>query len=93
MAKFVKGNKEGAKRGLNKITRTVKETVLMVFNKLQEDATANLEAFAKEYPKEFYAIAAKLIPTELTANVTGTVSVTPSKEEAAAIAAVIKDEL
>lgn len=49
----------------NKFTKTVKETVLSVFQELQEDPRHNLKAFAKENPKEFYNIAAKLIPTEM----------------------------
>lgn len=49
----------------NKLTTTVKETVLTVFLSLQNDAKHNLEAFAKRYPKDFYTIAAKLIPTEI----------------------------
>lgn len=50
----------------NKITRTVKETVLAVFNDLQKDPKHNLTAFAEKYPRDFYQIAAKLIPTEVT---------------------------
>lgn len=59
---FTGGRKKGS---VNKITKTVKETVLAVFNDLQDDAQNNLMAFAKENPKEFYQIAAKLIPTEM----------------------------
>lgn len=53
----------------NKITKTVKETVLAVFNTMQDDPKVNLLAFGKKYPRDFYAIAAKLIPSEITANV------------------------
>jgi len=53
----------------NKLTRTVKEAVLEAFNKLQADETHNLDAFAKKYPRDFYNIAAKLIPTEIQAKV------------------------
>lgn len=66
---FEKGHSKlgGRKRGVqNAITRTVKETVLDVFNKIQEDPKVNLEQFAKKYPRDFYMIAAKLIPTEIT---------------------------
>lgn len=56
------GRKKGSQ---NKITKTVKETVLKVFNKLQKDPVNNLTEFAKKYPRDFYAIAAKLIPTEI----------------------------
>lgn len=66
---FEKGKDKtgGRKKGVeNKLTRTVKETVLDVFNKIQDDEKVNLEAFAKKYPRDFYQIAAKLIPTEIT---------------------------
>ncbi len=53
----------------NKLTKTVKETVLEVFNKLQESKEHNIEAFAQKYPRDFYNIAAKLIPTEIQAKV------------------------
>lgn len=52
---------------LNKLTRTVKETVLQVFNDLQDDPNVQLGEWAKKEPTEFYKIAAKLIPTEITA--------------------------
>lgn len=64
---FQKGNKAATKRGPNKITKTVKETVLAVFNEIQDDPKVKLLAFAKQYPRDFYAIAAKLIPTEVDA--------------------------
>jgi len=63
---FTKGNKAASGRGPNKITKTVKETVLKVFNEIQSDPEIKLSAFAKKYPRDFYAIAAKLIPTEVT---------------------------
>jgi hypothetical protein len=53
------------KRGPGKLTKTVKETVLAVFNELQGDPQHCLLAFAQTYPRDFYAIAAKLIPTEV----------------------------
>lgn len=53
----------------NKITKTVRETVLAVFNDLQADPKANLLAWAKAEPTEFYKISSKLIPTEVTAQV------------------------
>lgn len=59
------GRKPGVK---NKLTSTVKETVLFVFNSLQNDEKHNLEAFAKKFPRDFYNIAAKLIPTEIKAD-------------------------
>lgn len=57
----------------NKLTRTVKETVLAVFHELQDDPKVKLSAWAKDEPTEFYRIAAKLIPTEVQAKVQSTV--------------------
>jgi len=60
----------GRKKGVqNKVTRTVKETVLSVFNDLQCDRKANLLDWAKKNPSLFYTIASKLIPTEVNAQV------------------------
>ncbi len=72
MAKFEKGHeKKGGRQpnSLNTLTKTVKDTVLSVFIEIQEDPEVKLSVFAKNYPKEFYAIAAKLIPTEVNANI------------------------
>lgn len=62
---FTEGNPGRPKGTPNKLTKTVKETVLSVFNDLQKDKRHNLTAFAKAHPRDFYAIAAKLIPTEM----------------------------
>jgi len=74
------GRKEGSQ---NKLTVTVKECVLDVFNKLQEDPKANMLSWAKEEPTEFYKIASKLIPAEITAKVEGKIItvVPPSKRD------------
>lgn len=74
------GRKEGS---VNKLTKTVKERVLDVFNQLQEDSEANMLSWAKEEPTEFYKIASKLIPAEITAKVEGKIItvVPPSKRE------------
>ena len=71
MAKFAKGNPGKPKGALNKVTKTVKETVLAVFNELQEkpDGKSDLESWARTKPGDFYNVAAKLIPTELNAKV------------------------
>ncbi len=69
---FEKGKEKtgGRKKGVqNQLTRTVKDTVLEAFNDLQSDPKNNIIAFAKKYPRDFYAIAAKLIPTEVKGNV------------------------
>lgn len=62
------GRKEGS---VNRLTKTVKERVLEVFNELQEDPQANLLSWAKDEPTEFYKIAAKLIPADINAKVEG----------------------
>lgn len=71
------GRPQGAK---NHLTTTVKEKVLSVFNDLQSDEKANLEAFAKKYPRDFYQIAAKLIPTEITGTMKKVIHVTDIDE-------------
>lgn len=77
---FQPGN-PGRKLGTpNRLTKTVKETVLAVFNKLQKDPKHNLTKFAKDYPRDFYAIAAKLIPTEITGSVKQVIVVTDTDE-------------
>ena len=66
------GNSEGRPKGsVNKLTKTVKERVLEVFNELQEDSEANLLSWAKTEPTEFYKIAAKLIPSDINAKIEG----------------------
>lgn len=72
---FKPGNPGKPQGATNKLTKTVKETVLTVFNELQEDSRTDLTAFAKKYPRDFYNIAAKLIPTELTGSVKNVIRV------------------
>lgn len=67
---FEKGNKGKPKGAVNKLTKTFKELLTESIKDLQLDKKANLTSWAKENPTEFYKIAAKLIPTEVTANVT-----------------------
>ena len=70
---FKKGDKKpttsGKKKGtLNKATVlmvSVRDTVLNAFNEMQADPKANILAWGKENPKDFYNIAAKLIPNEI----------------------------
>ncbi len=80
----LESRKEIPPRGPNRLTKTVKEVVLNVFNKAQEDPAINLMAFAKKYPRDFYAIAARLIPTEITGNLKKVINVniTNGKEQA-----------
>lgn len=73
---FAKGHKKvgGKKKGTpNKLTRTVRETLMQVFNELQDDPKVNLLAFGRKYPRDFYALAAKLIPVEITGQVEHTI--------------------
>lgn len=70
---FIKGNKGKPKGATNKLTRTVKEALTEAFNDLQKDPKAKLSAWGKNNPTAFYQIAAKLIPTELTAKVEATI--------------------
>ena len=73
---FKKGEAKGRPKGaVNHLTRTVRETVLNVFNQLQKDKVANLKAWAKAEPTEFYKIASKLIPTEITGTVKNVIEV------------------
>lgn len=56
-------------RGQGKLNKTIKESVLAVFNQMQKDPKVSLLAWGKKEPTEFYKIAAKLIPTEVNANI------------------------
>ena len=78
---FKKGIKKvsgsGRKKGSqNKLTTTVKDCVLSVFNQLQSDPRHNLLQFAKGNPKDFYQIASRLIPAEMTTKVDGDIKIT-----------------
>lgn len=67
---FKKGEGGRPKGIQNKLSRSVKETVLDVFNKLQQpESEVTLEKWATKEPTEFYRIAAKLIPTDIKADV------------------------
>jgi hypothetical protein len=67
---FKKGESKGRPKGaVNQLTKTVRDTVMAVFNNLQSDPIANLESWAKDQPTEFYKIASKLIPSEINASV------------------------
>lgn len=71
----MKGKKTGGRvKGvsINETTkqfRTVREVVLNTFLNREQSPETSLAAFAEEYPKEFYTIAAKLIPNEVNATV------------------------
>jgi len=71
---FKQGNAGRPKGAVNKTTKTVKETVLNVFTDIQGDPKVNLTAFARRYPRDFYQLAAKLIPTEISGQLDSTVT-------------------
>jgi hypothetical protein len=68
--KLGKGRPKGSENELTKQMKTVKETLIAVFNKRQENPKTSLEAFADEFPREFHAMVAKVIPTEVNAQIT-----------------------
>jgi hypothetical protein len=51
----------------------VKDAVKAAFDELQGDKRANLTAWAKANPTDFYKLAGKLIPAAVDATITGTV--------------------
>jgi hypothetical protein len=55
----------------NKVTRTVREAFERAFTLLQENDEAKLEEWAKRNTTEFYKLAAKLIPADINAHLTG----------------------
>ena len=82
-----KGNNTSFKKGeggrpagvQNQLTRTVNATVFKVFNDLEDDPDVKLESWAKAEPTEFYRIAAKLIPTEVTGTLKTVITVTDNE--------------
>lgn len=73
MAKGVKtgGRAAGAQ---NKVSATVKDNVLAVFNRL--DGTTGMAKWAMDNQTQFYQIYAKLLPTEIDQNITGELEIT-----------------
>ena len=67
--KLATGRPKGSENESTKLFKTVREVVLSTFHKIQSNPDVNLEQFAIDNPKEFYQIAAKLIPTEIKAEV------------------------
>lgn len=60
----------GSRKGSpNKLTKSVKEAFEIAFNELQSDKNANLATWAKENTTDFYRLAAKLIPTDIKADI------------------------
>lgn len=67
---------QGRPKGVpNKLTRTVRDAFEQAFELLQEDDQAKLSEWAKRNTTEFYKLASKLIPTEINADVKGTLLV------------------
>jgi len=62
---FEKGNPGKPKGAVNKTTKLVKEVFAEVFENMQTDPDANLLAWGKENPTEFYKLASKLIPIQI----------------------------
>ncbi len=78
--KFKKGDKrpEGAGRQkgqTNNLTKSVKEAFEIAFGELQADPKNNLVKWGSENTTEFYKLAAKLIPIQMNAKLTGGVKV------------------
>lgn len=74
---MAKGIKTGGrvKGSVNVVNRSMKECVLSTLEWLQTQPKSNMRDWAKENPTPFYQIAAKLIPTEITAKVEQTIEV------------------
>lgn len=72
VAKVNGGKREGSgrKAGVpNKMSTTVKENVVAVFEEL--GGTDHMKMWAIDNPSQFYSIYAKLLPTDVNNNVTG----------------------
>lgn len=57
------GRKAGTK---NKISASLRDTFLQVFEEMQEDEDFCLKSWAQDNPTEFYKIISKLLPQEYT---------------------------
>lgn len=79
----VSGNPAGRKPGVpNKLTQTVRQAFEQAFAKLQEvEGPAKLETWAAKNPRDFYQLASKLIPVQVSAQVE---DVTPYSDTQAA---------
>jgi hypothetical protein len=65
VAKFQHGNPGKPKGAKNRATITVKQAFADAFEALQDDPKAKLEVWGKENPTEFYKLASKLIPMQV----------------------------
>lgn len=68
---MAKGLKTGGRvKGTgNKVTTSMKEAVMSTLEWLQSQPKSNMRDWAIENTTEFYKIASKLIPTEVSANI------------------------
>lgn len=57
----------GRRHGSKNVMGSVRESFEKVFNALQDDDEASLESWAKHNPGEFYKLASKLLPMQVTA--------------------------
>lgn len=74
---MAKGKKTGGRvsGSVNRLTKTFKELVSLTVEKLNNDPKTSLYQFAKENPAEFWKIAAKLIPTEISGENGGAIKI------------------
>lgn len=79
--RLVKGTPGKQPGTQNHLTKTIKATVLAVFNELQDDPKNSLKSFAQKYPRDFYAIAARLIPLEVTGSMKHIINVTDTEDD------------
>lgn len=66
---YKKGEGGRPKGAVNQTTKLVKEVFNEVFTELQTHKTANLKSWAITEPTEFYKLASKLIPAQMTVDV------------------------
>lgn len=84
-----KGSKPGERRGgrqkgtPNKLTRSVKQAFEDAFVTMQDDPVTKLEAWGKANPTDFYKLAARLIPAEITGQGGGPLVVAYDPQETA----------
>jgi len=64
------GRPEGSLNKTTILMMDVKDIVLQTFHKMQKDKKVSLLTWGKKNPTEFYKIAAKLIPTQIHADIT-----------------------
>jgi len=57
-------NRNGRPKGTKNKFTNLKAAFLNVFKDLQDDKDANLSAFAKKHPRDFYVLVSKMLPTK-----------------------------